>query len=62
MYLSKTVAETAEALGCKRRKVFRLLKAGVLDRAEPLHTKNAGRPETRITTESIVGYIKGGMK
>lgn len=60
MNLSKTVEETQEMLGCKRRNVFRLLRTGVLERAEPIHTGESGRPETRITTESIVSYIGGG--
>ena len=60
--LSKTVEQTQEMLGCKRRNVFRLLRVGVLERAEPVHTGRTGRPETMITTESIVNYIRGGKK
>ena len=60
--LSKTVDETAEAIGNGRDKVFRLLRAGVLERAEPMHTGTTGRPETRVKTESIVNYIRGGKK
>ena len=58
MTTSKTLVETQEMLGCKRRKIFKLLKDGVLERAEPLHSGNVGRLHTRVTTESILNYIK----
>ena len=64
MNTSKTVLETQEMLGCKRVTVFNLLKAGVLERAEPIHSGNVGRLPTRVTVESILNYIKskGGKK
>lgn len=60
MELSKSINETSERLGCSRRTVFKLLKQGQLERAEPTHTRKTGRPETKITIKSIISYINGG--
>lgn len=59
---SKTVVEVQEMLGCKRTSVFKLLRNGVLERAERVPAGRSGRRETRITTKSVVDYIKGGRK
>lgn len=62
MFLSKTIEETMSSLCCGRDTVFRLIRAGTLEKAQPIYTGKAGRPETRVTTESIVRYIRGGKK
>ena len=54
----KTVAETEEALGVKRDTVYRLLRAGELDRVPTPIQSGRATPDTYISVSSIVNYIK----
>ena len=59
---SKTVSEAVEMLGCSRDTIFRFLRDGKLQKADPVKSGKSGRPKTMITTYSIVNYLKGGNK
>lgn len=53
---SKTVEETAIALGVCKQTVFNLLRAGKLQRAPAQRVSGKGRPITMVTLSSIVEY------
>ena len=53
-----SIDEVVEATGRSKGTVYNLITDGVLVRGKSQPLGKRGRPNTRITTESVVAYIK----